>query len=248
MHPVLYAFGYQQQVTVSGFRLTGLNYLETLIGISNVRYVRNGRSEGPYFYITNVWLDHPVAAAAGFLRGFPKRLARINASRGSDDTQARYEIVDAFNGTKMASATFRTKDRHHSLGSSQADEEIKSYLKQPWITTVPLGYVVTSFSLNFEDAVVQPVEAQLDVAATSLPGLPAGHYSWEGLRSDRASKSSAAPAKPDRLHWTRSQAPTRVATAPLVPGVAFRGLFHWRADASISGSALLARASKWVPW
>jgi len=240
MHPVLYGFGYQQQVTVSGLRWKGVNYLETVVGISNVRYVRKGHSEGPYFYITTIWLDHPVAAAAGWIRGFPKRLARINASMGSDATQARYEIVDPLNSTKIASATFRAKDRHYSLGSFDAAEEIKSYLKQPWITSVGLGYVVTSFSLNFEDAIAQPVEAHLDVAANSLPGLPFGHYSWEGLGTGKASRSRVAPTPPQYRHWSRPQAPQRgVPAAALVPGVAFRVLFHWTANAGTAGSSFL---------
>jgi uncharacterized protein with NAD-binding domain and iron-sulfur cluster len=230
-HPVLYAFGFQRDVTppvlrwpgVEYLRIPALNYFETVVGVPNVLWTKHGKVEGPFFYITDIRLDSMVAKVAGWFAGYPKHIARIDVTTGADARDSVYRVQSTSGDAVLLSANFRAIGQEgHRLSESEESMAIGVFLKQPWLTRSDLGgYVSTEFEIDEKKTLIQQVVATIEVNTKSIPGLPQGEFNW--MPGDKGERQTT---------WATIHTPKeRFARAEIVPGVAFRALFQWRAIA-----------------
>ncbi len=183
-HPVILFFHdvFQAQTSIPSL-VPGMNYHEHSIGIPFAYLSRNSITPGypgPYHFMPKLYLDNPLAAAAGVLLwGFAKEMASILV------TAERFTI-NGFDGRRLTALSWNTGGGgvHRPVGDWPYFKPVRRMLEQPLISMVPAAmgpfFIRSDFDRNWQVATVRPLQTALDVDVEYAPGYPGGRYPVSG--------------------------------------------------------------------
>jgi hypothetical protein len=172
-HPLVLIMGKQSDVRPRAVPF-GASYLEFILALPFVE--QRGRGpEGPFCYCPRLFLDRRLPTIAGrLLYGYTKRLAVIRA------TESSYRIADLAQGEPLLTAKFRITGG--AVEPSRNDAA--AVFDLPVISQAARGWWYSCADLGLDRAVVRPVELDLVIHRSFVPGLPVGPFRIAGLDAD----------------------------------------------------------------
>ncbi|HEY0758973.1 MAG TPA: hypothetical protein VGD59_06935 [Acidisarcina sp.] len=176
-HPVIYMFGYTENLHRVWNPLRGPSYLEYAVGVPNLYISGDQGYVGPFLYLPVLHLNRVYPTILGRLAGYRKYLSRITT------TENTYQIKTLFSGKPLLSATFEPIGAIETPPHEANLDKWQGLLGQPganpylWGQTLFLHY---HWGWNY--SMMQPVNAQVTVSQ-DMPALPKGTYNWKAITS-----------------------------------------------------------------
>ncbi len=178
MYPMVYMFGYQQDLRRVWNPLRGINYLEFAIGVLGLKCPSAPGYNGPFMYMPRLFLNRFYPTWLGWLCGYPKILKRVSTGPAS------YTVKSLFRGEPMIDAQF---EPHGTIGPWQAFEHFAPWRRQMAAPTansyVDDGFLFLYFDWPWRYALMQAVSGTVKVTTDDIPGLPRGTYRFDGIDS-----------------------------------------------------------------
>jgi hypothetical protein len=178
LHPVLFTFGRQSNVRPNFVPVPGLFYEELIIAIPYVQW-RDDRYayRGPYVYPPRLYLDHLLPTLLGWIPGYPKRLARIQAEEHT------FRVSDLFRDQEVIRSRFSSKGEPRPMGDFPLFSATAAMLGQPILGRAFLvgPFVGTFLNFELERALIQPVECEMWIDRPFPRNLPAGSLRTPGI-------------------------------------------------------------------
>lgn len=176
-HPVFFIFGRHTHVHSHLSRWPEMNYLEFVLGVPCVQWKSSKtKYRGPYFFMPRLFLDSIPPILLGWLYGLAKKLSRVHMGDGD------YKVDSLIRNERIVSGQFKAYGQPGSPSRFPFFKTVAELLQQPFVGQTPLGfYRCSRFDWNFEQASVQPLEAEMEIAKPFRPGLPVGPFSAKGI-------------------------------------------------------------------
>ncbi len=184
-HPVIVAMGYQEDVRQIIWPGVGaMNYMESIIAIPSVRPLNeNWDARGPLILPTRLDVSELFPILLGRLVGYPKVPADIKAPKHA------YSVAEPFGGRPYLKASFQPYGEVTTPGELRNFRQTMEWMSRPIMSRTLLHpQIFTYLFWDFENACIQPIEAQLEVGP-NLPGLQPGRHTFAGFD---VSKTGAA--------------------------------------------------------
>ena len=173
VYPVIFMFGHQKDVRFQWgiFNRFGFDYEEFAVGIPYVQMAKT--AQGPFYVMPRLYLNRLLPVIVGYFWGFAKETARIQSGKDS------YQVKDHKNHL-LISGKFKPCGKSGKPSDFPFFEEME---KQKMLQQRPLidktfwgSYVCVKFDRDSDQTEIQPVEANVQIATSFLPGLPIGEY------------------------------------------------------------------------
>jgi hypothetical protein len=178
LHPIIYMFGYTQHLHFVWWPIRGFGYLEFAVAIPGLRMRRPGKSfVGPFTYVPVLYLHQLYPTLLGWMVGYNKKLRAMSTG------ESKYHIHDRETGQEIVRAEFTPCAPPEHPPREEHIPHWEDLTMQPQVN----GFLKDSllflhYHLDWPNAIVQPVEAEVDVLADDgIPGLTPGHYHWPGI-------------------------------------------------------------------
>jgi hypothetical protein len=177
-HPVIYLFGYTEDMHRVWNPLRGPSYLEYGVCVPNVYITGDEGYLGPFLYLPVLHLNRLYPTVLGRLAGYRKFLSRIATTENS------YEIKTLLTDTPLVSATFEPTGPVEVGHCQKNMERWEQLLGQPnanpylWGQTLFLHY-----HWGWEFSQIQAVNANVTVHR-DMPAFPKGTYHWKGIGTE----------------------------------------------------------------
>jgi hypothetical protein len=188
--PVFFGFGRHHGVTLTHLEwlpIFPMAYEETFIGVPGLSGARVGAGDGPYHYVSRLFLNRFLPTLGGnLIWGFTKRMASIRVPR-RDDTfpyavrsllrrRPYYRLEASPIGDFLPSSSFPNF------------KYARRRIDQPLIEKLffQLGPFASSlFTWNWKEAKIRPLKTSVRVQTAFLPGLRPGVHDSLGIDEDR---------------------------------------------------------------
>jgi hypothetical protein len=181
LHPVLMFLGHQHAVRPMPFRVSGMDYLEYILGVPYVRLTATDvHYRGPFAYMPRLFLDSAFAVLLGKLCGYAKQRSQIEATHNT------YHVRNRSDNAPILSGMFQPLgDAFEPIPDSRSGNALRKLLEQPIIGDRLLGFTITTY-LDFylPWSKVQPAAAELTIHQAFLPGVVPHTYNVPALTHD----------------------------------------------------------------
>jgi hypothetical protein len=176
-HPALFLFGHHQGVRPNILHVLGMDYLEFLIAIPHVQWkTATNPYRGPFAFMPRLYLDRLLPVLGGWLYGYAKRRARIRAD------ERTYEVRSLLGNSPLITGRFTPRGNPGPLSAFPNFAELAELFQQPFVAQTLLGFFCCSHQdFELDQATMQALEADVDVATAFLPGLPTGSRHFSGI-------------------------------------------------------------------
>jgi hypothetical protein len=186
-HPVVLFFQemVRAHMTIPSL-LPNMTYHEQIVGIPYT-YVNSVlpwlRSPGPFFYMPNLFLSEWLPTIGGQLYwGFNKQVAPVTVT---DSTWTVFgdhgEPVIGFRHRLPRRASHEWKPvARHPYPNFDWFSGPNGLMVQPLLSQMPVGYKIVPVASNFnklwDQAVIRPLEGQVEIHESFIPTLPTGRF------------------------------------------------------------------------
>lgn len=187
-HPVLLAFGQHRHARLTEFQFLfdNVTYLESSISIPFVQFAGEEQQKSSaenFLYIPRLYLNNYRAIFGGDLFwGFTKELGNINPGNQFYQT---YQVNSYIFDKPITSLNFEVMGNYGKTSDFSNFSIVQVMMNQPLIMKTILGfgpYVQANYIWNFNEAIIRPIKAQVNIFQQYLPGLkPDIKYSVEGI-------------------------------------------------------------------
>lgn len=172
-HPLLMMFGHHTDVHPSFLPIRGWSYHEFLVAIPWVR--RRGVEEVDST-MPKLYLDNCPMVLAGWIYGFPKVRARIDAS-GNE-----YAVRSLFGGRRVIEARWTDGGTSGHISDFPNAAAVEPTFRQPFIQRFPpLPFERSVMTFDLDTAVIQSAVAEVTITQSFLPGLPTGPRTFPAI-------------------------------------------------------------------
>ena len=178
LHHVIYMFGYTQHLHFVWLPMRGFGYLEFAFAIPSVRLKDPvPQFRGPFTYVPLLYLQQLYPIYLGWMVGYNKKPRKMS----TDFSQ--YCIRSQDNQQEIIRANFKESPYPGQPATSDGVRHWANLTMQPQVNRFADSTLLfLHYHLDWPNAIVQPVEADLDVISDEgIPGLRAGHHHWPGI-------------------------------------------------------------------
>jgi len=213
-------FGYQSGVRPAWMPASlGYHYLEIVSGVAGVR-IKDDPERGTFSCMGRLLLDDWLATMLGKLIGLPKTMCPESAN--AEEFSRLNAVLKATvpnEGDLTASFQLNPMNNPPVTAADPAFAEYRKFLELPVLSRNAWGELMTiDFGFQFDQAVIQPILANLDMEIPGYPGLPPGQWSWPEMSADRPQAACRV-----WIPWVMRQADT--AKGRPAPGIPRPGRF-----------------------
>ncbi len=187
-HPVLLAFGQHRQASLTEFKFIfdNVTYLESSISIPFVQFEveeQQKNYEKNFLYMARLYLNNFMAIlGADLFWGFPKEMGDIYPGNQFYQT---YEVNSYLSHKPLTSLDFEITGNSKKTSDFPHFSTVEKIMNQPLVLKTIQGfgpYVYANYIWNFDEAIIRPIKAQVNIFQQYLPGLnPGSKYSVEGI-------------------------------------------------------------------
>jgi hypothetical protein len=176
-HPLLFVFGQQRHVRPILHRGAGLTYHEFITVVPFVQWTSPGHAyRGPFAFLPRLFLDRWLPVILGWLVGFAKRRASLQAKPGS------YAISQLFRNQPIIGGFFAPRGPVGSCDSFPLFGGLRPIFELPLITRLAVGpFLALKFTWELERAKMQAAAGDVRIHEAFVPGLPVANFHAEGV-------------------------------------------------------------------
>lgn len=207
-HPLLFMFGRHSGVHPVILPIRGGSYHEMITAVPFLDYSpgegrRAGESyRGEYAFMPRLYLDSWIFVMLGWVYGYDKVRARIAESGGE------YRVASLGSGRPILSGRFEPRGESGPVSEFPNFAAVAPAFRQPFLGKLFFGPILCSImTFELEKAVLRPIEADIRIDRSYLPGMPAREFRVPGI------DASAIGAFHIEVPWTLSY-PMRCACLP----------------------------------
>ena len=174
-HPVIYMFGYTENLHRVWDHMRGPSYLEYAVAVPNLYIDGTEGYLGPFLYLPVLHLNRLYPTFIGRLAGYRKFLSRMKT------TENTYEIKTLFRGRPMVSATFEPMGEIETPPHESYLDRWQGLLGQPNANPYLFGQMLfLHYHWGWNFSRIQPVNANVKLEM-DMPTLPRGDYKWKAI-------------------------------------------------------------------
>jgi hypothetical protein len=186
-HPVIYLFGFTENMHRVWNPLRGPSYLEYAVAIPNVYIKADSGYLGPFLYLPVLHLNRLYPTVLGRMAGYRKFLSRIAT------TEETYEIKTLFKATPLVTGSFQPCGEVETRASQKNLDHWEALLGQPnanpylWGQTLFLHY-----HWAWDLSKIQPINAEVTVHQ-DMPAFRKGTYKWKAIGTEAFVHADCVP-------------------------------------------------------
>jgi hypothetical protein len=180
-YPVVYLFGYQQDLRQSWMPVRGVNYLEfgVLVLGANMADPKKEGDTGPFLYLPRLFLNRLYPTILGLLCCYPKRWTRV------DTTENTYTVKTLAGGKPMLEGRFEPTGVIGKPADFPDFPQWRKLLSKAGINRFSgTHFIYADYDWGWNYSMMEPLNGSIEVFEDGVPGLPKGKYTFDPLTVD----------------------------------------------------------------
>jgi hypothetical protein len=180
-YPVVYLFGYQQDLRQSWMPIRGVNYLEFAVGVLGADMANPSKDgyTGPFLYMPRLFLNRLYPTILGLLCCYPKRWERIAT------TEDTYTVKSLLGGKPILEGRFKPSGAIGKPADFTCFPRWRMLLSKSGINRFSGShFIYLDYDWGWNYSLMQPLTGTVEVFEDGIPGLPRGKYTFDPLTTD----------------------------------------------------------------